>query len=201
VVACLFVIMFDNSYAAPNVTVVTCEIFTRLVIWVRQGQRETTLFKCLYGLYATTGDLKIIVVDHSSKASTLLEGVKAGKYEISFVIVMDDVNDEVKKLATETDVKVMTFSEVELAGEKDIKDFVVSLKRCCCILWNALQLLAGWNFCYFRVSGLHSLGWIIPPMITQWILEYLHLKLLKPDVAVAFRRNEIQPPALLYETS
>lgn len=73
------------------------------------------------------------MVDNSSKAVSLLEKVKSNDFKLKLIVVMDEINDDAKKLATETEVVVMRFTEVEAAGEKDLKEFVVGWQTFWCL--------------------------------------------------------------------
>ena len=71
------------------------------------------------------GELKFIIVDNNVKAKTLLEDYKNDHLKIDTIICMETPNDDVKKLAEETNAKIKTFAEIEEIGKNNLKDFVV----------------------------------------------------------------------------
>ncbi|CAK8672752.1 unnamed protein product [Clavelina lepadiformis] len=68
--------------------------------------------------------LKLIVIDVNSKAKTLLNACKEGTYCLAILVMMEEPNDEVKRLAVETNVKIFTFDEMENIGKDEPHDFV-----------------------------------------------------------------------------
>jgi len=106
-----------------------------LSVTVQQGGGQACIFTSRY-----VGDLKIIAVDNTSKARYLLNGVKAENYQLKLIVVMDTIDEDVKKLAAETKVDIMTFVDVEFLGDKNLKDFVVSGKYTIEILVHAFTL-------------------------------------------------------------
>jgi len=71
--------------------------------------------------------LKYIVVDTSAKALKLLCQVEKGKFFCKLLVVMDDLSAEVKKQASNSKTKVMSFTEVEEIGKEKLLDFKVKL--------------------------------------------------------------------------
>jgi len=71
-----------------------------------------------------------VIVDQVAKAKSLLKGVKEDNFKIHLIVSMDDVTDDAKNAASDVGVKVMTFAEIEAAGEENLREFVVSSFVC-----------------------------------------------------------------------
>lgn len=69
-------------------------------------------------------DLKMVIVDKSVKAMTLLQGVKNQDYGCDLIVIMDTITDDVVSLANETSVNVKSFDDVLALGKENPHDFV-----------------------------------------------------------------------------
>uniref|UniRef100_H2ZCS0 Long-chain-fatty-acid--CoA ligase n=1 Tax=Ciona savignyi TaxID=51511 RepID=H2ZCS0_CIOSA len=69
-------------------------------------------------------NLRIVVVDNNAKAKCLLGGVKDGQYTIETLIIMAQPNEETNALLKDTNVKLLTFTQVEEIGKNNLKEFV-----------------------------------------------------------------------------
>uniref|UniRef100_H2ZCR8 Long-chain-fatty-acid--CoA ligase n=1 Tax=Ciona savignyi TaxID=51511 RepID=H2ZCR8_CIOSA len=106
-----FIGIFSQNRVEWKITEQACNSFSMVVVPLYDTLGPQSIKHIM-----TQCNLRIVVVDNNAKAKCLLGGVKDGQYTIETLIIMAQPNEETNALLKDTNVKLLTFTQLFCAG-------------------------------------------------------------------------------------